>query len=99
MLVSTEIFGFLEGVEKRIVIKIERMQEEFRNTIGRVMEAVESRPMRPFEAAEIEILECPCKNVRDLEDLCQKRKDRSFKKKMVCPGIHHLFLMAVNCYN
>ncbi|XP_062336309.1 uncharacterized protein LOC134035324 [Osmerus eperlanus] len=78
-----EIFGFLEGVERRIGIKIERMQEEFRNTIGRVMEAVESRPMRPSEAAEIEILECPCKNVRDLEDLCQKLKDRSFKKKMI----------------
>ena len=87
MLVSTEIFSFLEGMERRTMLKLERMHEDLRNGNGRVMEAVESRPGRTSEAAEEDMLEGPCQNLADLEDLCKKIADRSFKKKMVCPGI------------
>ena len=72
MLVSTEIFSFLEGMERRIMLKLERMHEDIRNGNGRVMEAVESRPGRTSEAAEEDMLEGPCQNLADLEDLCKK---------------------------
>ena len=69
------------------MLKLERMHEDLRNGNGRVMEAVESRPGRTSQAAEEDMLEGPCQNLADLEDLCKKIADRSFKKKMVCPGI------------
>ncbi|CAL8361284.1 unnamed protein product [Arctogadus glacialis] len=85
-----EIFSFLEGMERRIMLKLERMHEDLRNGNGRVMEAVESRPGRTSEAAEEDMLEGPCQNLADLEDLCKKIADRSFKKKM----IRHLSLLG-----
>ncbi|CAL8332219.1 unnamed protein product [Arctogadus glacialis] len=88
--VSKEIFSFLEGMERRIMLKLERMHEDLRNGNGRVMEAVESRPGRTSEAAEEDMLEGPCQNLTDLEDLCKKIADRSFKKKM----IRHLSLLG-----
>ncbi|CAL8382698.1 unnamed protein product [Gadus morhua 'NCC'] len=88
--VSKEIFSFLEGMERRIMLKLERMHEDLRNGNGRVMEAVESRPGRTSEAAEEDMLEGPCQNLADLEDLCKKIAALLKRKCNVGDGVRRM---------
>lgn len=84
-LLYTEVTKQLEAFERRMMLKLEILQNNFDTAISKVVNLLEARP-QPFSIQQdlSDLLQEPCKTVEALESLCLKLTlDSSFKKRMV----------------
>nr|XP_023691691.1 uncharacterized protein LOC111856181 isoform X2 [Paramormyrops kingsleyae] len=77
-----EIPKLFENLERRVLLKLDQMDGDMKNAIESMLQAT-THPSTSSRSDVTELLEEPCKTVKELEQLCSQLKDAEFRKKMM----------------